>query len=68
MDQIELLPSALEVVLAEDTMDETYVAFQSTGALTGARLAGICRPETVAAFGDIAATGNLGPATGAPLP
>lgn len=68
LDRIETLPSALEVVLADDPSDETFLAFRTIGVLGALQATGMCRPTSLAAFGGVAAQGVLGPAPGGALP
>jgi hypothetical protein len=42
-DRIETLPSALEIVLADETTDETYVAFSTIGVLPLLEASAVCR-------------------------
>lgn len=62
-DRIEMLPSGLEIVLAEDDADPSYTAFSnvSGGGILGAlETTGVCRADTVPTVTGPDATGVLG--------
>lgn len=70
-NRVEMLPSGIEVVLAEDEDDPSYGAFSSIGGygiLGVLEEGGVCRGEDPGPFHPPDASGVLGAAGGAPLP
>ena len=65
VDGVEILPSGLNVVLAEDEGDATFQMLRRLGIVEAS---GFCREPMIPSFIGVAASGVLGPASGAPLP